>query len=566
MRIVRATITIILILTMLTGCGATDFNLSDTVAEVNVNTDTIDVYTVGRTSKLVDEKIDRLVNGENLVGWDNLKEIPDQYVEGVLQTIATAEQSVVSQTNIKNTFAETSLMDYINWVFNYYSEYRYINVLTELIGYDDATQTFVVDVTYKTDNSAKKNYLKVPDIIRGEPNEDIKRRVKYLTYIESIENKGNQGYSDYYDDTGALIYGYQEDVDKQTTPVIENNDSDANTEEDTSLLMFGTATSPKTSFLVGDSNSEVTIRWIVSKLDTIGILQVTSAYVVSYSTPYNYGTLDKDLITPTLSDFASRLNICENDVNYQGLYKLYDNFGRYAEQYTQLNACTYTTRLSRIEGAMSRNADISQLLVVSELSQRIINGNTTMGVYLETAVWTVKWTENTFKIIDTEVISLELKEEYQKIVNDDHMKITDELRMAIGENNEDIKPEIMGYLSGIFGSIKTNETSTLVDPTKTISQKTHLETVLNGQNKYDAKYTFITDWAYTSDIASSIKLREYYILGNTTLESFSDIRLNKYMVDDVATWFVSDYETTYIVEVPNNAIEYYSGSLEASTN
>lgn len=112
-----------------------------------------------------------------------------------------------------------------------------------------------------------------------------------------------------------------------------------------------------------------------------------------------------------------------------------------------------------------------------------------MGVYLETAIWTVRWTADTFKVIDTEVVSLELKEEHQKVVNDDHMKITDELKIAIAEDNEDVKPEITKYLATIFDMIETGNTNKLVDPTKTISQKTHLETILNGLNKYDAKYT-----------------------------------------------------------------------------
>ena len=111
--------------------------------------------------------------------------------------------------------------------------------------------------------------------------------------------------------------------------------------------------------------------------------------------------------------------------------------------------------------------------------------------------------------------------------------------------------------------IETGDTNKLVDPTKTISQKTHLETILNGLNKYDAKYIFITDWYIISHFFKH-KVEGVLYLGNSTFEAFSDIRLNKYIVDDVATWYISDYETTYIAEVPNNAIEYYSGSLEST--
>lgn len=549
----------LLVLT-LTACGANEFDISNTVPEVNVDTDVVDVYNVGQTTKLVDEKINRLVNSENLVGWDSLKEIPDRYVEGVLQTLDTAEQSVVTGTNIKDVFAQTTIMNYLSWVFDYYSEFKFVKTDTGLIGYDDATQTFVIDTVYRTDNSAKKPYTKIPDIIRGEPNEDIKLKVRYTAYMNSIQEDYGYNYYDYgYDDTP--IYNYQTDNEQG----VSDTDNGATDEDGEKSLLFGKETSQKTAFLLGSNNSELTIRWIINKLDTVGVLQVTSAYVVDYKSGYECGNLETDLITTTLADFILRVNICENDVNYQGLYKLYDNFGRYVDQYIRLNECTYTTRLSKIEGILDRNADITRLLITSELGQRVIHGNTTMGVYLETAIWTVRWTADTFKVIDTEVVSLELKEEYQKVVNDDHMKITDELKIAIAEDNEDVKPEITKYLATIFDMIETGDTNKLVDPTKTISQKTHLETILNGLNKYDAKYTFITDWVYTSAISSNIKLREYYILGNSTFEAFSDIRLNKYIVDDVATWYISDYETTYIAEVPNNAIEYYSGSLEVST-
>lgn len=506
------------------------------------------------TSGMVDvgERIQTVMDTAGYYVYENLEEASGSdriKVNAVIKEVNYA----LSTRSISNGCMGQEQLDYILYLMDNLGKYVYEVGQVELVGIDNNTKRYVVDVEYNAVPFELKTEFIKPDIVRGEPLEEVKKEVKLKRYLEDVYGDGTKNSAWGVHDGSQPVYSYEVGVVQTPYEVREG--------------YYGYGSVQRVIECVDTTKSKLKFRYIFALSPITLNLALESAYLLDYTSgDILLDSVDSDLFTDntkkSLDGFVENYYKSLNTRNFTGLYNLMFDSGRYERFNYQMFNNIYAVHTTAIEDYYRREGDTINLILASELKLKAKDKDISYGVYSKRDIATIKWESGGFKLVDIETLDIKLKKEPSLFRAEENLYILEEYELTSKEQNEQSKQQVEVALAEL-SSTQTNSGNTsitsYIDSTKSLIE---IEKIRSGLVSFsaDAKYTFIEDWVYATSLTCDVKLNEYYL--NDEGQSHNVVSRIKYEKMG-GKWFITDYIQTFTEEVDNDfGTDYFNTSIE----
>lgn len=331
---------------LLTGCGGyNDVENLNKMESLNSQAETSAVANYSLSYSDKQNLIYAQVSDRTLLDLSKLSACSDNELEQVINFMNKADQQLVGSVSTEEGVLDENLLSYMLAEFEK-TPYYWQRTKTIVRGIDSESQSIIVDVDYKTIGT-EKDVKGDSYITNGEPNYEIKEEVRYNRWYDILVAKYSQGsmnndYEAKYKEF-VKIYGDPKEIIKT-----QRNETLAQ-------RIFETGNQITYSGCVNDNSEQstgtMTVRYILVPDYVLGInlgLTCKHLYVLNYKLD-NDCTEGKELFTEegyaTVTDSIYSLIYsyftCIDESDYNGLYKLTNNFESLDKYYADMFETTY---------------------------------------------------------------------------------------------------------------------------------------------------------------------------------------------------------------------------------
>lgn len=346
-RVLVSALSSLVLITSLTGCAG-DMGELQALRSMEANyTTTSDTTNYKMSYTEQQQMIYAQVSDRKLLDLSTLSPCTDNEIQQVTNYMNTVDNILIGQAEPNEDTIDPCFTNYLLAQFEQ-TPYYWQRTRTIIRGVDDTSKAVIVDVTYNTIDFAKE----VKDdshITKGDPDYDRKMEVRYTRYINILDALYRNN------DVGKLsaeaalnefesVYG---DIDD-----IYNEQRNLTLTED----IFETGNQRTYTGLVNNSREDntgtMTVRYVLVPKFVLGInlgIECKHMYVTDYRINNDFteglSTFNLDGYQEAANSVYAKLYsffTCIDESDYQGLYKLCDNFSSLDKYYADMFETTYS--------------------------------------------------------------------------------------------------------------------------------------------------------------------------------------------------------------------------------
>jgi len=346
-RVLVSALSSLVLITSLTGCAG-DMGELQALRSMEANyTTTSDTTNYKMSYTEQQQMIYAQVSDRKLLDLSTLSPCTDNEIQQVTNYMNTVDNILIGQAEPNEDTIDPCFTNYLLAQFEQ-TPYYWQRTRTIIRGVDDTSKAVIVDVTYNTIDFAKE----VKDdshITKGDPDYDRKMEVRYTRYINILDALYRNN------DVGKLsaeaalnefesVYG---DIDD-----IYNEQRNLTLTED----IFETGNQRTYTGLVNNSREDntgtMTVRYVLVPKFVLGInlgIECKHMYVTDYRIDNDFteglSTFNLDGYQEAANSVYAKLYsffTCIDESDYQGLYKLCDNFSSLDKYYADMFETTYS--------------------------------------------------------------------------------------------------------------------------------------------------------------------------------------------------------------------------------
>lgn len=583
-------------LVTLTGCGDSDtISELNNISALNAESSVSSNYSLSYTDE--QEMIYAQVSNRQLLDLSALSACSSNEIQQVRNYMDNIDNQLVGKVKVvdydddltrrtahglvtDDAVVNTTLTDYL-LSFMQQTPYYWQRTKTTIMGIDSKSRSIIVDVTYKTINYEKE----VQDdstITLGDPNYDTLVKSRYTKYINILANQLNnptnpnlpQLINDF-----KTYWGEPEDI------IEEQNKYKPTT------CIYNTGNQKTYSGLINSdaekSTGTMTVRYVLVPEYVLGInlgVECKHMYITEFSldndvtknmsafTQEGYQTVTDSVYSLIYSYFTA---LDESD--YDGLYKLTNNFNTLDKHYQDVFDSTY----QKHDGYSISLFDITgthiKCGVTISTKERAKNSNMTFPVYTDRYYTELELVGDTLKVDNMVLLSRKL--EGEPVISEDEVEDTG-FSANIDLDNDD-KVAIEKLICN-FSTIQLQEDTTsdnfssLVDTSITTNQLSALKTNMTSLSG-SKKVVFLQNYQQGTSNYASVKCKELFqddknaIVEATTTYEF---------IMKGGNWYIYNYDVNSSVKldttnltttgslclVSPGKVESYTSQIKGSTS
>lgn len=583
-------------LVTLTGCGDSDtISELNNISALNAESSVSSNYNLSYTDE--QEMIYAQVSNRQLLDLSALSACSSNEIQQVRNYMDNVDNQLVGKVKVvdydddltrrtaqglvtDDAVVNTTLTDYL-LSFMQQTPYYWQRTKTTIRGIDSKSRSIIVDVTYKTINYEKE----VQDdstITLGDPNYDTLVKSRYTKYINilatQLNNPTNPNLPQLINDF-KTYWGEPEDI------IEEQNKYKPTT------CIYNTGNQKTYSGLINSdaekSTGTMTVRYVLVPEYVLGInlgVECKHMYITEFSldndvtknmsafTQEGYQTVTDSVYSLIYSYFTA---LDESD--YDGLYKLTNNFNTLDKHYQDVFDSTY----QKHDGYSISLFDITgthiKCGVAISTKERAKNSNMTLPVYTDRYYMELELVGDTLKVDNMVLLSRKL--EGEPAISEDEVEDTG-FSANIDLDNDD-KVAIEKLICN-FSAIQLQEDTTsdnfssLVDTSITTNQLSALKTNMTSLSG-SKKVVFLQNYQQGTSNYASVKCKELFqddknaIVEATTTYEF---------IMKGGNWYIYNYDVNSSVKldttnltttgslclVSPGKVESYTSQIKGSTS
>lgn len=512
-RLVCLLLATTMLLGVLTGCGSSQQEISqlNNLQALNTDSSVTDSYSLSYTDE--QNLIYAQVTDRTLLDLSSLEPCTSDELQQVVTYMNTVDQQLVGGiTKYDDPVIATEFTDYLLTQFEQ-TPYYWQRSKMLVRGIDAESRSIIVDVTYETIDH-KKDVKAKSFIPRGCPDYDKLTQVRFEKYC-NILNKKFMNSSDVWRSelkTFEEVYGKVDDILKSqsTKPLTETIYDTGNQQTYTGLI----------DTEVEQVGASMTVRYILVPNYVLGInlgLNCEHFYTLNYKLnedPTEGRELFKDEGYATVTDSVYALIYsyfnCIDESDYEGLYKLTDDFGQLDKSYKDMFDTTYTKHNNFTLSVFNIQGTHIECGVTTSIQTRSKGSDMTYPTYTDRYYIELELVDEKLKIVNNVLLSRVIEGEPSIKTNDAD---TSGFIASIDLDNED--RQAIEKLLCDFGALQLNKETTsdafgdVVDISMSTSDLTKLQenmTSLSGKEKA----IFLVNYQQGTKNYASVKCKEMF--------------------------------------------------------
>ena len=559
-KILSIILLIVMVCTMLTGCGGTANEIMKatpyTIDEV-AGSRILAATNIDEDTKIYNYISDRIVvDGTKLI---DVSVKDEQNITNLLANINTQLQGKGGNV-LTDEYANYLLLEFAKTPFEWVQSNK------DILGFDPAARLYFVDVTYTTTDMYKSV---VPDskIVNGDP-EGVKfKKKRYEDYIAMLtyQYKGDVKYNDSYN-TFVNRWGNIQDIfdEQQGTSLYLRTQYKGNETGGIGKLTY--------SGLVGDNRlakgAKMTVRYVLKYALNLGEetdLSVEALYLKNYELN-DYENILKEytlkdvaaleVLKPFIDKLILSYNKAVEESNAIGLYQLFTDYSRLDKYYDEIREYTYNSIGAYNYEILERKNNGKEVAVkVNRVNQiRARGAEMSLPTYDETLIFNlVLGMDDKITIKDIYLLKSDLVGEPMSVIRNvtgisEQIQYSD---VAFSEGNKEKVLEAIKKFSAVVTNsdysseafldivdlgISQNTLNRMADTIKAISPK--------------KKSTYIISWDTTTNVYCSVKIREIFECENGSYDTEAIVDLG----NKNGEWKVVNY--TRVLNIKTTRADY----------
>ena len=346
-RVLVSALSSLVLITSLTGCAG-DMGELQALRSMEANyTTTANTTNYKMSYTEQQQMIYAQVSDRKLLDLSTLSPCTDNEIQQVTNYMNTVDNILIGQAEPNEDTIDPCFTNYLLAQFEQ-TPYYWQRTRTIIRGVDDTSKAVIVDVTYNT-IGFEKDVKDDSHITKGDPDYDRKMEVRYTRYINILDALYRNN------DVGKLsaeaalnefesVYGEIDDIYNEQRNLTLTED------------IFETGNQRTYTGLINNSREDntgtMTVRYVLVPKFVLGInlgIECKHMYVTDYHINNDFteglSTFNLDGYQEAANSVYAKLYsffTCIDESDYQGLYKLCDNFSALDKYYADMFETTYS--------------------------------------------------------------------------------------------------------------------------------------------------------------------------------------------------------------------------------
>jgi hypothetical protein len=565
-----------LIAITLTGCsGDEEINQLTTMSALNSESSVTSSYSLSWADE--QEMVYAQVSDRQLLDLSALSACSDNEIQQVRSFMDLIDNQLIGQIDtlsytdelekyasqglvVDNAILDTKLTDYLLTFFER-TPYYWQRTKTTIRGIDSKSHSIIVDVTYKTIDF-EKEVKSDSSLVLGDPNYDTLVASRYRKWLNIVDLRVNNPTSDELPNLEDNFLKYWGDIDE----IIEEQNTTSNTAQ---IYQSG---NQKTYSGLIDSEAEqsggsVTVRYVLVPNYVLGLnlgLSCEHMYITDFSLDNDYtddlsAFTDEgyQTVTDSIFELIYSYFTCIDESDYDGLYKLTNNFGTLDKYYQDLFNSSYIKH----EGYSVSLFDITGTHITCGVTistkERAKNSNITMPVYTDRYYVEIELVDDTLKIDNLVLLSRKLEGE-PAISEDD---VDESGFTAIIDLDNDDKVEIEKLICNfsalqLNGDTTSDDFSNVVDTSISTNQLSSLKTNMTSLSGAQ-KVVYLLQYQQGTSNYASVRCREMF---QDSTNAISEANVTYEFILKGGRWYIYNYDVNSSVRLNTTNLQT-TGSL-----
>lgn len=578
-RLVSSVLLITLLVSTLTGCSNSQKEISNLNSLQALNTDSsvTDSYSLSFTDE--QNLIYAQVTDRTLLDLSSLEACTEDELQQVVSYMNSVDQQLTGSAEPDDAIIDEKFTDYLLAQFEQ-TPYYWQRSKMQVRGIDAESRSIIVDVTYDTIDY-KKDVKKKSFIARGCPDYSKLTQIRYEKYCNILSKKLLNTTETWKSELKKF-----EEVYGKTKDIYESQSNYGLTEN-----VYETGNQKTYTGLVNSDEEQVgasmTVRYILVPNYVLGInlgMTCQHMYVTSYALnedPTKDRELFKDEGYATVTDSVYALIYsyfnCIDESDYDGLYKLTDNFGDLDKYFEDMFDTTYTKHNNFTLSVFNIQGTQIECGVTSSVLTRARGSNMTYPTYTDRDYIKLELVDGELKITDDVLLSRKIEGEPAITTADAD---TSGFVASIDLDNE--ARQSIEKLICDFGALQLNKDVTsdafgdVVDISMATSDLTKLQTNMTSLTGKE-KVVFLTNYQQGTENYASVKCKEMFqSKDNSIVEAETTYSFMK----KGGKWYIYQYDINSTVKLDSTnlnttgclalispgKVESYTSQVKATTD
>lgn len=484
-----------------------------------------------------------------LIGQIDVREYADDYVKQISNGLVEDEAVV-----------DAKLTDYL-LTFMEQTPYYWQRTKTTVRGIDSRSGSIIVDVSYKTIGT-EKDIMPDSTIVRGDPNYSTLTESRYMKWMNILSTEHNNP-------SDPNLLKYKEDFKKywgNPDDIIAEQRRHASTAD-----IYLTGMQKTYSGLV-DSPSEksggiLVVRYVLVPEYALGInlgISCKHMYIIEFKLDNditeglnNFTAEGYQTVTDNIYNLIYTYFTCLDESDFEGLYKLTNNFECLDKHYENVFDCTYQKHQGYSVSLFDITGTHIKCGVTISTKERAKNSNMTMPVYTDRYYMELELVDDTLKISNMVLLSRRLEGE-PDIAEDDLDKTG--FTATIDLNNDDrveIENLICNFSATQLNADTTSDNFTnVVDSSITTNQLSALKTNMTSLSGVK-KVVFLQNYQQGTSNYASVRCRELF---QDSTNAIVEANVTYEFIVKGGRWYIYNYDVNSSVKLDTTNLQT-TGSL-----
>ena len=459
-KVVSLLISSVLIIGTLSGCGQSNAEIStlNQLSPINSDENTKESDSANLSYQESQDLVYAQVSDRSLLDMGSLDKLDRDMLNMTYEYMEDVNKQLIGDVDKQETDEYVIDECFTNYLLAFFEHTPFYWQRSKMVinGIDSESRSIVVDVTYKT-IPFKKLVKKDSYIVKGEPNYLKKMETRFNRYIAILDTKirakeySNDVNAD--DEVRKLIKNFEEHYGK-IKDIYESQENKTLTEE---IIEKQNQTTYKGLINTGNKKTkgEIVVRYVLAPKIILGLtdsIYCKHMYILDYKIEKNPTEGKKTLVSKDYDVISDKVYAllhsyfnCIDTNDFNGLYKLTDNFKTLDKYYNDLFSTTYnkhdnfTLSLFEIQGT-----HIECGVTVSSKS-RAKGSNITYPLYTDKYYIEIDLVDDRLKITEMDLISRTIEGEPDIKAKEVDLSGFDSTIALSNEDREEIQEKITKF-------------------------------------------------------------------------------------------------------------------------
>ena len=562
--------------TMLTGCGSSEeISQLNSISALNNESSVTNNYNLSWSDE--QEMIYAQVSDRQLLDLSALSACSESEIQQVRAFMDSVDNQLIGQVFVQeydddytkeiskdlvddDAVIDAKLTDYL-LTFMEQTPYCWQRTKTTIRGIDSRSGSIIVDVSYKTIDT-EKDVMADSTIIHGDPNYDTLTESRYMKWMNILS-------TEYNNPSNPNLLKYKEDFKKYWGDPQEIIDEQRRHDSTADIYLTGMQ---KTYSGLIDSPAEqvggtMTVRYVLVPEYVLGInlgISCEHMYITEFKlnsditeglgafTAEGYQTVTDNIYNLIYSYFT-----CLDESDFEGLYKLTNNFQGLDKHYENVFGCTYQKHQGYSVSLFDITGTHIKCGVTISTKERAKNSHMTMPVYTDRYYVELELVDDTLKVGNMVLLSRRLEGE-PDIAEEDLDKSG--FTATIDLNNDD-RVDIENLICN-FSALQLNADTTsdsfidVVDSSITSNQLSALKTNMTSLSGVK-KVVFLQNYQQGTSNYASVRCKELF---QDSTNAIVEASTTYEFILKGGKWYIYNYDVNSSVKLDTTNLQT-NGSL-----